>query len=84
MQGRRFAAPQTADKGRKRRKSFRKKKNGRIFCLLCWRRLQNAVIYDGVNSLFCRLAALPCDGVNSLFCRLAALPCSLFQRPAVC
>ena len=34
--------------------------------MLCWLRLQNAVTYDRVSSLFCRLAALPCELFSGL------------------
>ena len=44
---------QTADKACKRRKRFRQIKTGSVFCLLCYRDMQNAVTYGLVSSLFC-------------------------------
>ena len=57
---------QVADKARKRRNPFRRIKIGRDFCLPRCRRLQNAVTYVVVSSLFYRLGALPCGLFNGL------------------
>ena len=51
---------QAADKPRKRKNAFRKKKIGRRFCLLCHLRLQPAVTYVYVSALGCKFASLPC------------------------
>ena len=67
--------PQTTDKACKRKNLCERKEIGRDFCLLCWQRLQNAVTYNRVSSLFCRLAALPC--------RLSQRPASLLTLSIV-
>ena len=58
--------PQTADKPRKRKNSFRETKSGRNFCLLRQLRLQIAVTYVHVSSLIYNLASLPCGLIQRL------------------
>ena len=55
--------------------------------MLCWLRLQIAVTYDRVSSLFCRLAALPCElfsGLQSVdFVNILRRCLKARQRPCV-
>ena len=61
-----MARAQTVDKACKRKNPIRSDKKGWDSCLLCWLRLQNAVIYVWVNSLFAGLPPCLAGFLNGL------------------
>ena len=70
---------QTDDKARKCKNPFEQKKIRKDFCLLRRYQMQNAVIYERVNSLFCIFISLSCGLFHSLPKHRL---CQCFEEPA--